>query len=215
MIKMNNKIQDIHKYLDELYPDPKCELLFDKDYELLIAVMLSAQCTDKRVNMVTRELFSKYKTIYELNDASISDISNIIRPVGTFNKKSIFIKEICSSLINDYSGIVPNNRKYLESLPGVGRKTTNVVLGILYNEPAIAVDTHVSRLSKRLGLVNKNDDVDKIEDKLMKKISKDKWLRFHYQMVLFGRYICKSKSPICENCKLKHYCKKNLNNNFD
>lgn len=206
---MNNKIKDIYDYLDELYIDPKCELLFNNDYELLIAVMLSAQCTDKRVNMVTRELFSKYTTIYELNNAYISEISSIIRPVGTFNKKSKFIKEICSSLIENYSGIVPNNRKYLESLPGVGRKTTNVVLGILYNEPAIAVDTHVARVSKRLGLVNKNDDVDIIEKKLMKKIDKDKWLRIHYQMVLFGRYKCKSKSPVCEDCKLKQYCRDN------
>ena len=208
---MNNKIKDIHDYLDELYINPKCELLFNNDYELLIAVMLSAQCTDKRVNIVTRELFSKYTTIYELNNASLSDISDIIRPVGTFNKKSKFIKEICSSLIENYSGIVPNNRKYLESLPGVGRKTTNVVLGILYNEPSIAVDTHVARVSKRLGLVSKNDDVDIIEKKLMKKIDKDKWLRIHYQMVLFGRYKCKSQAPICEGCKLKQYCRDNKN----
>lgn len=209
MVQMN-KVQDIYDYLDELYEEPKCELLFEHDYELLIAVMLSAQCTDKRVNMVTRELFKKYKNIYELNEAKVSDISNIIRPVGTFNKKSKFIKEICSSLIENYSGIVPNNRKYLESLPGVGRKTTNVVLGILYNEPSIAVDTHVARVSKRLGLVKASDDVDDIERKLMKKIDKDRWLRFHYQMVLFGRYKCKAKSPICDECKLKKHCKNSL-----
>ncbi len=208
MIKMNEKVNDILRYLDELYPNPKCELLFDKDYELLIAVVLSAQCTDKRVNTVTRILFEKYKTIYELDNAPLSEISNIIKPCGTFNKKSVFIKEICHSLIKDYSGLVPNNRKYLETLPGVGRKTTNVVLGILYNEPAIAVDTHVARLSKRLGLSKNTDDVTIIEKKLMRKIPKDKWIRFHYQMVLFGRYRCKSKSPMCEECKLKKYCRK-------
>lgn len=212
MTKTNNKIDDILNYLDEIYPNPSCELLFDHDYELLIAVVLSAQCTDKRVNMVTRELFSKYKTIYDLNDASVKDISNIIRPVGTFNKKSVFIKDIVKSLIDNYDGIVPNDRAYLETLPGVGRKTTNVVLGILYNEPGIAVDTHVERLSKRLGLAYKSDDVRTVENKLMKKIPKDKWVRFHYQMVLFGRYHCKAVKPECTTCKLKEYCKYYKNN---
>ena len=204
---MNDKVNSILNYLDEMYPNPSCELIYNHDYELLIAVVLSAQSTDKRVNIVTRELFKKYKTIYELNEASCKEIANIIMPVGTFNKKSIYIKEIVASLIRDYKGIVPNNRQYLETLPGVGRKTTNVVLGILYNEPGIAVDTHVERLSKRLGLAYKNDDVHTVEKKLMKKISKDKWVRFHYQMVLFGRYHCKAIKPDCTNCKLQQYCK--------
>lgn len=200
-------IVEIEKYLDELFPNPKCELEFNKDYELLIAVVLSAQTTDKRVNSVTRILFSKYPSLDALSEASIEDIGNIIKPIGTYHKKAVFVKEIASILLKDYEGKVPNDRNYLEKMPGVGRKTTNVVLSVLFNEPAIAVDTHVSRVSKRLGLANKNDDVLKIEKKLMKKIDKSNWSRRHHQLVLFGRYYCKAMSPKCEVCKLKDICK--------
>ena len=126
---MNNIIE----YLDELFPNPKCELNYNKDYELLIAVMLSAQTTDKKVNMVTSKLFNKYPSLESIVCASTSDIANIIKPLGTFNKKAIYIKEIADSLIKNYNGIVPNDRFYLESLKGVGRKTTNVVHSNLYN----------------------------------------------------------------------------------
>ena len=146
----------ITDYLDELFPNPKCELDYNKDYELLIAVMLSAQTTDKRVNMVTKVLFDKYRSLEELSNADINDIINIIKPIGTFNKKAMNIINISKSLLKDKNGVVPNDRTYLESLSGVGRKTTNVVLSNLYNVPCIAVDTHVSRVSKRLGLVSKN-----------------------------------------------------------
>ena len=200
MIKITN-------YLDELFPNPRCELDYNKDYELLIAVMLSAQTTDKRVNMVTKVLFNKYKTLEELSNADINDIIDIIRPIGTFNKKAQNIISISKSLLSDKNGIVPNDRQYLESLNGVGRKTTNVVLSNLYNIPCIAVDTHVSRVSKRLGIANKNDDVLIIEKKLNKKFSKDELGRLHHQLVLFGRYYCKSKNPLCDNCKLKDICK--------
>lgn len=194
-------------YLDELFPNPKCELNYTKDYELLIAVMLSAQTTDKRVNMVTKVLFEKYNTLEKLKDANIEDVKNIIKPIGTFNKKSLNIISIANRLIKDYNGVVPNDRKYLESLDGVGRKTTNVVLANLYNEPCIAVDTHVSRVSKRLGIARKNDDVLVIEKKLNKKFPKNKLNRLHHQLVLFGRYYCKAKNPNCVNCKLKEICK--------
>lgn len=194
-------------YLDELFPNPKCELNYTKDYELLIAVMLSAQTTDKRVNMVTKVLFEKYDTLEKLKDANIEDVKDIIKPIGTFNKKSLNIISIANRLIKDYNGVVPNDRKYLESLDGVGRKTTNVVLANLYNESCIAVDTHVSRVSKRLGIARKNDDVLVIEKKLNKKFSKNKLNRLHHQLVLFGRYYCKAKNPNCVNCKLKEICK--------
>ena len=197
---------EVTNYLDELFPNPKCELNYNKDYELLIAVMLSAQTTDKRVNMVTDVLFKKYDTLEKLSKADINDIINIIRPIGTFNKKALNIKSISSSLIKDKNGIVPNDRKYLESLSGVGRKTTNVVLANLYNEPCIAVDTHVARVSKRLGIANRNDDVLEIEKKLNKKFKKESLARLHHQLVLFGRYYCKAKNPSCENCKLKDIC---------
>ena len=199
-----NKIID---YLDELFPNPKCELNYNKDYELLIAVMLSAQTTDKRVNQVTSILFKKYDTLEKLSKANINDIIEIIKPIGTFNKKALNIINISKSLLKDKNGIVPNDRQYLESLSGVGRKTTNVVLSNLYNIPCIAVDTHVSRVSKRLGFANKNDDVIQVEKKLTKKIPKDKLSRMHHQLVLFGRYYCKAKKPLCENCKLINFCK--------
>jgi endonuclease-3 len=201
---MNNIIN----YLDELFPNPKCELNYNKDYELLLAVMLSAQTTDKRVNMVTDILFKKYNSLEKLSKADIEDIIDIIKPIGTFNKKANNVINISKSLLEEKNGVVPNDRIYLENLPGVGRKTTNVVLANLYNENCIAVDTHVSRVSKRLGIVNINDDVLNIEKKLNIFFPENKLNRLHHQLVLFGRYYCKAKSPLCENCKLKNICKK-------
>ena len=201
---MNKEIFD---YLDKLYPDAKCELDYTKDYELLLATLLSAQTTDKRVNKVTKVLFKKYPSIKELSMASMSDIEDIIREIGTFRRKAIYIHEITNKLVNDGYDYIPNDRKYIESLPGVGHKTANVFLSNIYDEPAIAVDTHVSRVSKRLGLCNKNDDVNKIEQKLMKKIPKDRWSKTHHQLVLFGRYNCKAIKPDCDNCLIKNLCK--------
>lgn len=203
MIQMN----EIVEYLDVLFPNPKCELNYNKDYELLIAVMLSAQTTDKRVNMVTNILFQKYPSLEALRDADMEDLINIIRPIGTFQKKAFNIKSIAQKLI-EHGSIVPNDREFLESLSGVGRKTTNVVLSNLYNVPCIAVDTHVSRVSKRLGLAKKEDDVLTIEKKLNKKFKKEQLGRLHHQLVLFGRYYCKASKPECQNCKLKNRCKK-------
>ena len=202
---MNN----ILSYLDELYPNPKCELNYSKDYELLMATVLSAQTTDKKVNKVTKVLFSKYPSIKELKDASIDDIENIIREIGTHRRKSVYIHEITKRLYDDGYNYVPNDRKYIESLPGVGRKIANVFLSNIYDEPAIAVDTHVSRVSKRLGLVKDSDDVLKIEKKLMKIVPRDRWSRTHHQLVLFGRYKCKAINPVCSDCRLKSVCKKN------
>ena len=201
------KMNEIINYLDELIPDAVCELNYNKDYELLIAVMLSAQTTDKKVNMVTSVLFEKYPSLEALRDSDINDIIKIIRPIGTFNKKALNIKSIAHELILKQNGIVPNDREFLESLSGVGRKTANVVLSNLYNEPCIAVDTHVSRVSKRLGIAKESDDVLTIEKKLTKKIPKDKLNRMHHQLVLFGRYYCKAIKPECMNCKLKAICK--------
>ena len=201
---MKNNILD---YLDKLYPDAKCELNYNKDYELLLATVLSAQTTDKRVNKVTSILFKKYPSIKSMSEASISDIEDIIREIGTFRRKAIYIHEITTKLVNDGYDYIPNDRKYIESLPGVGHKTANVFLSNVYDEPAIAVDTHVTRVSKRLGLANKNDDVDKIEKKLMKRIPKDRWSKTHHQLVLFGRYHCKAINPDCKRCELKELCK--------
>lgn len=199
-------IDQITNYLDSLFPNPRCELNYTKDYELLIAVMLSAQTTDKRVNEVTSVLFSKYPNIYDLATAKEEDIKVLVRTLGNYTKKSKNILAIAQSLIKDYNGIVPNNREYLESLPGVGRKTTNVVLSNLYNENCIAVDTHVARVSKRLKLCKETDDVLVIEKKLSKKF-KNNLGKVHHQLVLFGRYHCKAKAPNCHECQLKNMCK--------
>ena len=201
---MNNRI---FEYLDQLFPNPKCELDYNKDYELLIAVILSAQTTDKRVNKVTKVLFSKYPTLRELSLAKISDIEDIIREIGTFRRKAIYVHEITSRLVSDGYEHVPNDRKYIENLPGVGHKSANVFLSNIYNEPALAVDTHVTRVSKRLGLAKKNDSVQVIEKKLMKLVPRDRWIRTHHQMVLFGRYYCIAGKPKCMDCKIKDLCK--------
>ena len=204
-LKIQKKI--INDYLDELYPNPKCELNYTTDYELVIAVMLSAQTTDKKVNIVTSKLFSKYPSLKALKKASIDDISNIIYILGTYNRKAFYVREIARILDEEYNGVVPNDRKILESLPGVGRKVANVVLSEWFKEETIAVDTHVERVSKRLGLALDNDDVRQVEEKLKKSFSKDTWSKRHLQLVLFGRYKCKSIKPECDLCKLKDICK--------
>lgn len=196
----------IYEYLDSYIPNPKCELDYNRDYELLLATILSARCTDKRVNKVTKEFFKNYD-IYGIANADIKSIENIIKSCGNYSKKSVYLIEVCKSLIKDYDGKVPNNRKYLETLPGVGRKTTNVVLKNLYNEPCIPVDTHVERVSKRLGLAKPSDTVKAVEKKLMKSIPKEKWNRVGEQLLLFGRYYCKSVNPKCDDCLMKKICK--------
>ena len=205
---MKNKIELILNYFDELIKEPKCELNYNKPYELVIAVMLSAQTTDKRVNIVTKELFSKYPDLKALKSADVKDIENIIRSLGSYRKKAAGVKEISRILDEEYNGIVPTKRELLEQMPMVGRKTTNVILSEIYNIPNIAVDTHVFRVSKRLKLAYQKDDVIKVEEKLKRKIPKDRWNKFHLQAVLFGRYYCTAKNPKCETCKLKDICTK-------
>ena len=202
------KTNRIEEYLDELFPNPKCELIYNNDYELLIAIVLSAQSTDKRVNSVTPIIFGKYPTLKALKEADIKDLENIIRPVGSFRKKASYIKNIACILNDDYNDIVPTDRDLLMKFPGVGRKTINVFLSEYYDIPAIAVDTHVERVSKRLKLASSNDDVLTIENKLMRKFSKYVWVKRHLQLVLFGRYYCKAIKPECANCKLKDICRK-------
>lgn len=208
---MMSRIDD---YLDSLFPNPKCELNYNTDYELLIAIVLSAQSTDKRVNTVTPIIFDRYKGLKHLKQANISDLEEIIHPVGSFRKKALFVKEIARILDEEYNGVVPRDRELLTKFPGVGRKTANVFLSEFYNDAFIAVDTHVERVSKRLGLAYKKDDVLTIEKKLMRKFKKDTWAKRHLQLVLFGRYYCKAIKPECKNCLLKDICKEKKRN-FD
>ena len=194
-------------YLDYLFKNPKPELIYNKDYEFLIAVMLSAQTTDKRVNKVTSVLFLKYPLLKDLKNAKIENIEDIVRELGNYRKKAIGVIEIAKILDDSYNGIVPKDRKALENLPMVGRKTTNVVLSTLYNIPTIAVDTHVNRVSKRLNIAKDKDNVIDVEKKLQKYFPKEKWSKLHMQLVLFGRYYCLSRNPKCKNCKLNGICK--------
>ena len=191
--------------LDRLFENPKCELNYSKDYELVLSVMLSAQTTDKGVNEVTKDLYKKYDSLEKLNTLSEEEIASYIRRIGFYNAKSKNFKTIVTKILE--KGYVPNDREFLENLPGVGRKTASVVLAHLFNEPSFAVDTHVYRVSRRLGITNKKDDVLSTEKKLKKFFSKDEWNRVNSQLVLFGRYVCTSKKPNCENCNLKNICK--------
>lgn len=205
---MKNKI--IIDYLDTLIPNPRCELNYNKDYELIIAVMLSAQTTDKRVNEVTAILFSKYPSLHDLANAGVSDIEKIIKPIGTYHKKAKNVIEIARNL--EPIGSVPQDRDYLESLPGVGRKSTNVVLSEIYGMQVLAVDTHIDRVAKRLYYASPKDDVRKVEDKLTKAFKGEYDLRrIHHELLLFGRYYCTARNPKCENCKLKDICRYNKN----
>ena len=200
-------VKQIEEYLDELFPNPKCELNYSNEYELLINIMLSAQTTDKRVNMVSKELYEKYNSLVSLSEADVEDLKTIIRSIGNYNKKANFIKAIATELVTKYNGVVPKTREELESLPGVGRKTVNLFLSELNIEPQIAVDTHVHRVSKRLNLVDEDADVLETEMKLKEVFKKEEWNRRHLQMVLFGRYKCKAVKPECENCKLRKICR--------
>lgn len=203
LMTMNRKL--IINELDRHFINPKCELEYTKDYELLLSVMLSAQTTDKSVNAATRELYKKYDTLEKLSTLSENEISSYISRIGFHNVKSKNFKKIVS-ILKDI-GYVPNDREFLESLPGVGRKTASVVLGELFDIPSFAVDTHVFRLAHRFGITNSKDDVLSTEKKLKKYFKESEYNRVNSQMVLFGRYICTSKKPKCELCNLKNICK--------
>lgn len=204
---MTKNIDTILAYLSELFPNAQCELEYTKDYELLIAIILSAQCTDKRVNIVTKRLFADYPSLESLNEASLKDIEEHIKELGLYKNKAKSIKNTTKILIENYDGVVPKDKKLLIQLPGVGNKTANVFRAEWYHEPEIAVDTHVARVAKRLGLANEKDDVTVVEKKLRKYLNEDYYIKAHHQLIHFGRYFCKAISPHCKDCKLKHICK--------
>lgn len=204
---MNKKdIEFFQDYLEELFPDAKAELDFKNHFELLIAVVLSAQTTDIAVNKVTPGLFSKYPSAFELAEASYADVESLIKTIGLYKNKAKNIVELSKILVLKHGGIVPNERHYLEALPGVGRKTTNVVLSNAFNIPALAVDTHINRISKRLGLADINDDVYEVEMKLNEIFPRERWLKLHHQLIFFGRYHCKAQKPNCSECKMRPVC---------
>ncbi len=176
-------------------------------FELVIAVALSAQCTDALVNKVTRNLFQKYKTPEDYLNVSIEELQEDIRSIGLYRNKAKNIQKLCKLLLDEYGGVVPRDRDELTKLPGVGRKTANVVVSVAFGMPAIAVDTHVERVSKRLGFCRWKDSVLEVEKALMKKVPMDEWSVTHHRMIFFGRYHCKAQKPQCEICPLLDLCR--------
>lgn len=204
-----NKIKalKIIDYLEKLYPTYHNFLNYSNNYELLLAVSLSAQTTDKSVNNVTPLLFDKYKSPLELANANYDDVYQIIKQLGLAKTKAKNIIALAKTLNDKFNGIVPNTNKELETLPGVGRKTANVVMALGFNIPAFPVDTHVNRLAIRLGFTKEEDNILKVEEKLKKYIPKERWIKAHHQFILFGRNICQARNPKCELCELKELCK--------
>lgn len=205
---MIKKKQDrILNELDRLFPDARCELEHSNELELLIAVMLSAQTTDASVNKLTKNLFQKYKTVEDYASAPLEQLESDLRSIGLYRNKAKNVSLMTKKLINEFDGKVPQDHEALQTLPGVGRKTANVVMSEAFGYPAIAVDTHVERISKRLGFAKKDDSVLTVEKKLMKTIPKERWIKTHHQLIFFGRYHCKSMNPQCQDCRLIDICK--------
>ena len=192
---------------DEMFPDARCVLNHSNNLELLVAVMLSAQTTDESVNKLTSHLFQKYKTVDDYANASLPELESDLHSIGLYRNKAKNIKAMAMALQARFNGVVPASHDALISLPGVGRKTANVVMAEGFGYPAIAVDTHVERISKRLGFAKPDDTVLTVEKKLMKTIPKNRWIKTHHQMIFFGRYLCHAKNPECDRCPFTQYCR--------
>ncbi|QED48403.1 endonuclease III [Cytobacillus dafuensis] len=202
-----NQIRFCLDKMGEMFPDAHCELNHSNPFELVIAVALSAQCTDVLVNKVTKDLFQKYKTPSDYLKVSLEELQDDIRSIGLYRNKAKNIQKLCSLLLEEYNGIIPQDRDELTKLPGVGRKTANVVVSVAFGVPAIAVDTHVERVSKRLAFCKWKDSVLEVEKSLMKKIPIEEWHITHHRMIFFGRYHCKAQNPQCDVCPLLEVCR--------
>lgn len=201
------RVKLIKIVLDDMFSDAYCELNHSNNLELIIAVLLSAQTTDLAVNKLTADLFKKYRCLDDYLNCDIKQLENDLKTIGLYKNKAKSIKGLCAKLKNEFNGEVPSTLKALQSLPGVGRKTANVVLSVAFDVPTFAVDTHVERISKRLGLAKKDDSVLKVEMKLKRAFDRSDWNRLHHQLIFFGRYHCKAQSPNCFNCPLEPICK--------
>ena len=206
---MKKRAGAIIEELNKLYSDADCTLEFGTPLQLLISTQLAAQCTDERVNIVTKTLYQKYKSVSDFANANITEFENDIRSTGFFRNKAKNIINCCKKLISDYNSEVPSTMEELLKLPGVGRKTANIVLGDVYNVPGIVVDTHAGRLSRRMGLT-KETDPTKVEYELMKIIPKDHWTKYGHQLVLHGRAVCRSQKPNCQKCTINKICPKEI-----
>lgn len=202
----NKDVIDMLEVMETMFPDAKCELVYHNVFELSIATVLSAQTTDKSVNKVTPALFEKYPTPYELANANEQDVMNIIKTIGLYKNKSQNIIKFSKKLIDEFGGVVPKDFELLQTLPGVGRKTANVILTEGYKIPRLPVDTHVERVSKRLQIALADDSVLKVELRLMELIPESMWHKAHHLLLFFGRYFCFAKKPSCDNCPLKSKC---------
>ena len=203
---MKTDIDRLLSYLDELFPTARCELFYKRDYELVIAVMLSAQTTDKSVNAVTPILFEKYPSLDDLNKASLKEIEEILKPIGLYKNKAKNLKGIVKDLIERFNYVVPFDKEQLMTLPGVGNKTAGVIRAEIFQIPDLPVDTHILRIAKRLKLAKKDDEPIDVERKLKKIIPEERWIKSHHQLIHFGRYFCTARSPQCENCKIRDMC---------
>ncbi len=204
-------VMDANYILDEMekmFPDAECALHHKNPYELIVAVVLSAQTTDEAVNKVTPALFERFPTPKDLMEGEIKEIESYLTKIGLYRNKSKMIKSLATTLVLEYQGQVPATMKELTSLAGVGRKTANVVLSVAYDIPAFAVDTHVERVSKRLGLAKFDDKVEDVERKLKRKLDRNRWNNAHHSFIFFGRYHCKALRPNCEACVFANECKK-------
>lgn len=205
---MNRKqVRHILDTVGDMFPEAHCELTHSNPFELTIAVLLSAQCTDETVNKVTATLFQKYRSPEDFIAVPLSELEQDIRRIGLFRNKAKNIQSLCRILLEQFSGEVPAEHAKLVELPGVGRKTANVVVSNAFNVPAIAVDTHVERVSKRLGMALWKDSVLEVEKKLMKLVPEDEWTLTHHRLIFFGRYHCKAQNPRCETCPLLDLCR--------
>jgi endonuclease-3 len=204
---VRKRARDIGRLLARLYPDARCALDHENPLQLLVATVLSAQCTDVRVNLVTPGLFARYPNAKAFAGADPSELETAIQSTGFFRNKARNIIECCKQIIARYAGRVPGTMEELVGLPGVGRKTANVILGNAFNVPGITVDTHVSRLSRRMGLTTETDP-DKIERDLMKLIPKKEWTMFSHRMIFHGRQVCFARKPNCSGCTLAKVCPK-------
>jgi endonuclease-3 len=193
--------------MEKMFPDARCELNHKNPFELVIAVLLSAQCTDALVNKVTADLFEKYGVPEDFLEVPLEELEQDIRSIGLYRNKAKNIRKLCQMLIDDYDGEVPSSKTELIKLAGVGRKTANVVASVAFNEPAIAVDTHVERVAKRLAFCRWKDSVLEVEHTLMKKVPKEEWSATHHRMIFFGRYHCKARNPNCPECPLLEVCR--------
>lgn len=199
-------VTEILENLNQMFPNAKCELNHKNNYEMAIAVILSAQTTDVSVNKVTPALFKKYPTAKKLAEGNIKDIERCISSLGLYRNKARSIQGFAKGIVERFDGEVPQTMNELVTLPGVGRKCANVILSECFNIPSLAVDTHVTRISKRLALAYQKDSVETIERKLKKKIPQDLWIRSHHQMIFFGRYKCHARKPECHDCPFIKIC---------